>query len=483
MTAQYSLSLPRNTFVIGEAITLEQTIVNTSSAPLELPDPEQNVNWQPVYTLVGPTPAQRRTIDLRSLVYGSQATPPAPASAALMTLDPGQSWIGGASVERLFKLHEAGSYELHAELTWGALALRTAPVTFTVRASDARATAIGMMTADASREFILLYADGGQIYRQPIFEQRPDLGEAKLHAAVPLAQVSGSLDQLLSPTSIHNRGIDDWTVWRSGDAAFAQSLAEAAPQTLPLGGAELVAPPWVDAEGALWVAALRPHSGDLEIARFERQLGPKSPPAAWVAKLKLGWTPQQATLALTRGDTPGASRLVLARQLQQHIVLETIAFHPPSTLQTGARQQLPDLALPTESRLAAQIDAGGNLHVWAIALHEGKIDAPVLIRAIFPADSQQAVGVDAVPLSVRRPLQSAQVAGFIDGSHTRFSAVLRLVDDTMVYVRPDATVAALRHAPAAGSVMELLVTSENSFLVWFQDGRFVVESLDALADG
>lgn len=92
----------------------------------------------------------------------------------------------------------------------------------------------------------------------------------------------------------------------------------------------------------------------------------------------------------------------------------------PSTLHMGARQQLSDLTLPTDSQLAAQVDADGRLHVWTIALREGKVDAPMLIRAIFPADSQQEVGVDAVPLSVRRPLQSAQVAGFIDSSHIRF---------------------------------------------------------------
>lgn len=480
MTVQYTIHLPRPAYVTGEAIVLEQTIHNGGSQPLELPDPEQNANWQPVYTLAGPQPTIVRQRDLRTAVYGPSKSPPAPSDAVLLTLAPGQTWTGSTLVDALFEPDAAGDYAVTAELTWGGTTIQSNTAQFTLRPAASDHVAIGVPLAGRGEEFYLLHSDGPTIYRRTIANVRPDLGEASLGPAAAVGTSPAPVERLDSPTSTRLRGMDEWWLWQGGDTLFLQSIAEPTPQTLTVGGAALIHPAWITEGEVVWAALLDPAGPTLQVVRAERKLGPKSRPPAQVAASAWPGVPTLATVAVSRDGLAGGARIVTAWREGSQLRLALADVRPTPSLQLVREHRLDDLDLHPGSAPSAAMDRAGNVHLWVVALAHGDLDRPVLLHVQFPPRPSDAVGVRVTAIPVAHPIERAVTRAFVSDDAHRLSALVRQTDGALLYVRPDLTATPVPAPPAPDRIAELLVTGDNSYLLTSDDGRFAITSLDEI---
>jgi hypothetical protein len=70
------LALPQNHFLMKELMALRVVIRNDGASTVDLPNPEDHRNTQPIYTVTGPSFPQGRHFSLRELVMHDPTPPP-----------------------------------------------------------------------------------------------------------------------------------------------------------------------------------------------------------------------------------------------------------------------------------------------------------------------------------------------------------------------------------------------------------------------
>lgn len=213
----------RFTYVVGEDIDIGIEIQNRGTSTAQVPDPETNLNWQPVYELRGPRPSDVVDFDLRSVVRGKAAKPLQPSDAALIAIEPGTTHSASLSLGRLVPLGQPGSYTLSARLDWDGIKVLGSPAAFSLEPLVPRAFDVGLAwQQDGTPEIYAAWlheARGKTVLFQGGFgEDRPDLGEVGRRSVARVSEPAAGVSQVFVPWAAHSR-LDDligWVLWREG---------------------------------------------------------------------------------------------------------------------------------------------------------------------------------------------------------------------------------------------------------------------------
>lgn len=223
MSVVFRLTAPRAAFVAGEDILLGLSLENRGGAPLAVPDPEANANWQPSYALKGPGPGDVRAFDLHAVVRRRKAGVPSDDQAVLLMLAPGATWQGSLPLTDLVPLPRPGAYTLSARLSWGGIDVVADPVAFTVEPLRVTGASVGLgRDAAGTPEIFAAWmhdtGGGAAIFQGQFVEQRPDLGETVRRGVVRLCEPPAGARDVTSPAADHSRFEDlfGWVAWREG---------------------------------------------------------------------------------------------------------------------------------------------------------------------------------------------------------------------------------------------------------------------------
>src|SRR5215472_9290459 len=90
LPVEIRIELAQERFVIKESMVARIMIRNTGSSPIEVPNPENNRNTQPVYTISGPSYPKGYSFHFHGS-SGDQNAAPQVEQSSLVKLDPGQT--------------------------------------------------------------------------------------------------------------------------------------------------------------------------------------------------------------------------------------------------------------------------------------------------------------------------------------------------------------------------------------------------------
>jgi hypothetical protein len=222
MTIVYSATASRTTYILGEDIRLDLSIENHGTAPVTVPDPEANINWQPAHTLLGPG-GHAASFDLHRVVRGEPQVLLTLADAALITIAPGAAWTGSLALSDLVPVAQPGAYSFCSRLTWGQIDVQAPAAAFVVEPLRVVSANVGLALPPTSAPEIFatwLHEHDGKaaIFQAQFFEKRPDLGETVRRGVIRLAEPPIGAADVLSPSAGHSR-FDDlfgWIAWREG---------------------------------------------------------------------------------------------------------------------------------------------------------------------------------------------------------------------------------------------------------------------------
>ena len=143
-TVQINLKFANNSYVVGEDIGMTVTVTNRTSGDVELPDPFHRDNWQPTYTLTGPSHPEGHTFSFRSVALQDTQPDPKGVDAILVKLSPGQSVEEEIPLRSWAPLSDPGEYEIVAKLNWKGLTAQSAPARFRLEKSQVESASVGV---------------------------------------------------------------------------------------------------------------------------------------------------------------------------------------------------------------------------------------------------------------------------------------------------------------------------------------------------
>ena len=314
---ELKLALAKSDFTLSEDREMTVTVTNRTSATVEIPDPFHSDNWQPVYTITGPSYPQGYSFSFRSVALNDKRPEPKGVSAVTVKIAPGQKLEKDVPIAEWAPIRDAGEYQIVARLHWKDLAAESAPVRFRVGAQRALVPSVGVDVAQENTagewvEWFIPNAAGRQLYTGLFERPHVDMHGYRPFSISPLTQAGPDATDLLSPWTNYNRmsELAKWRAWREGSAIVAFALGQGASQRLDLGAVPrmLVRPALMTSKGELDVFATA-SDGALLLARFSNFRGDSSS-AHVLWRSPAPHSPIAARAALS-SETLGSQRRVL----------------------------------------------------------------------------------------------------------------------------------------------------------------------------
>jgi hypothetical protein len=435
------LHVSRESFLLGETVSIELTLTNTGTAPVEVPKLRSTLNTQPVYRLTGPGFPEGV-----SFTYREVKLPPEEREGSFETpetrmLQPGDFLETGFKLNEWKALERAGRYTLSARIDSGGWAAAAPPVTFVMERSNFREASIGVDLLSSStrtlRAVWTCQADTRQVIGETfIYEKRPDLGMLRVTGTRIIHQVGPQASEPFCPWTNYNRadGLGGWHGWREGSRLFALAMEEENPQSFDLGSdkVRLIRPALMLRNREMDLFYLSPDRRTLGMIRFHTpgKGAAKPPEAAWTLELP---EPAISARAAMGRESAGSPRVVTL--LSQHGT--QIAVRLVRIEDTRARLSAPvrveDAHALPDCEPGLVVGADGTVHAAAVFTRDPGHKEPAMLEVLFPASASSEVGVRVSLLGeVESPLASSSVAyPATEGGDDVAHVISRLADGTL----------------------------------------------------
>jgi hypothetical protein len=371
------LGLQKDHFTAAESILLHVELRNGTGAPAAVPNPLDNANWQPEYTLSGPQYPEGFRFSARSAVAGPSAAPVEGAELELMTLAPGAVAEADLFLDKMARLHEPGVYQLRARLEWKGMVAESEPVSFRLEGLRVDGGSIGVDAGAAAGDQLWLAwlnrGGGAPSLQAGTFR----LGgiSANAYTAGPVAdlgRVGADAADALSPWANFDRmeRLLVWRAWREGAAILARQGAGGEPRRIdagaPLRG--LVRPALMTDAGALDVFALAEGSPALLLARFEKQGGAR---VLWETALPA--MPMGARCAMGPARAGETRSVVLTAAQRDSILVAHVAAGDGSRAGEPQALRIPNAAPLGECDPGVHVDGEGRTHASLLLMRDGRL--------------------------------------------------------------------------------------------------------------
>jgi hypothetical protein len=337
-------------YLFREAMTARILLRNDGATAIEVPDPEDNRNTQPVYTVTGPSYPKGHAFHFHAAAQEEGAPIPGTGGAKL-TLGAGETHEATLPLAEFVKFSRPGAHTLTVSLAVAGRTVTSAPVPFTVEPAVFKAMSIaaddGQQTSRPIRVVCLVGNGERNLYNAVFAEQDRDSGVVTLDALVRVGAAEPRATVAVAAWANHDRlGLmHDRFGWRSGATLGIESVGDAGSHprlALPDATMTLVRPALLAESGALDVPALGGAGGTtLFLSRF-----PVASPAGAGGEPKLAWT-------LPLAAAPSAARAAIAPRTahETRAVLLVGPPVPPSSSSPAAQltlvQWTPDAARPS----------------------------------------------------------------------------------------------------------------------------------------
>ncbi len=200
------MSLEGDRFLARESILLRVGLENTSTAMLEIPDPEDVRNPQFSYTITGPAYPL-------GLTFQPRISLPNPNAPATLKMGPGEKLEAQLPLNLMFRFSEAGTYTLTAHYEWSGQREDFGPISFAIETGTLKSARImaddGLQSAARVR-VLGLAGDPPRLYQFFFQEARP--AETHMIEMIRAATAAPNAGQALAP----------WTNFDRSELLFAR---------------------------------------------------------------------------------------------------------------------------------------------------------------------------------------------------------------------------------------------------------------------
>lgn len=341
------LELSKDRFGARESMHGTVTIVNDGDRPIEVPDPEANSNWQPVYTIEGPSFPDGHTFSMRSAVLKDPTPSPIDVDPMTVSIGPGETYAAVLPFDNLVELTEPGEYFLTATMAWDGRTARSQTVAFRIERPSIRSCRLLASPELQDPTEILAFClqgegDGTEIQIASFFHD-PQTDRIVQQSLSRFAPAEGKAEAVIAPwTNFTGIGTPSPRAgFQSGDTLTVIDFGEAAGQSVTLPFTPWVVHPGLTPlDAALDLFVLDADSRELGLVRFPSTIGETI--------LRIGEPPP----AVAGSDEPS---LLWRHPLPGGVVTARAALSP----QQGGDRRLALLALSTEDGMEVILaDAG-----------------------------------------------------------------------------------------------------------------------------
>ena len=218
------LALPQNHFLMKELMALQVVVRNDGASTVDLPNPEDNRNIQPIYTVTGPSFPQGCNFSLRERVMHDSNPAKVVENGMMLSLPAGAVHEVSLPLETLLDFTKPGRHALSAAITVAGQQVRSNRVEFDIErpAIESMQSVLddGSQTTHPIPVLCLHRGASGPVLYQAIFsEDRPDLGETSLLGLVRQGPADTSAQGVVATLANHSRmaRVHSRFGWRSGD--------------------------------------------------------------------------------------------------------------------------------------------------------------------------------------------------------------------------------------------------------------------------
>jgi hypothetical protein len=387
------MHVPRDRFLLGENVSVDLTLTNTGTAPVEVPKLQSTLNSQPVYRLAGPGFAAGVSFTYRDAKLPAAERAGGPVTPETRTLQPGEFLEDGFNLNEWKPLERAGRYTLSARIDWSGWAAASQPVTFEMENSDFQQAGLGVdLFGSSTRTLRVVWtsgADGRHVIGESfLYEKRPDLGEVRVTGTRIIHQTGPQAAEPFCPWTNYDRadGAGGWHGWREGPRLLAIAMGAEEPQSFDLGSekVKLIRPALMLRNGEMDVFYLSADRRALGMIRFHTPGGgPAKPPEeAW--KLALPEPAVSGRAALGR-ESDGSRRVVTLVSQHGTQIAVRLARVQDSRAELGDAVLIEDAHALPESEPGAVIAADGTIHVAAAFARDPGHKEAAMLEARFLA--------------------------------------------------------------------------------------------------
>jgi hypothetical protein len=297
LPVEIRIELAQERFVTKESIVVRILIRNTGSTPIDVPNPENNGNTQPVYTISGPSYPKGYSFHFRGIASGNPNASPQIGKGSLVRLGPSQTHEAALPLEQLVRFPQPGPHTITASLEVNGAKVMSPPVGFIIEPTVIRSMQPliddGAQNTNPIRVLCLVgNAPGLRLYQAIVREERPDLGETSLAKLVSVAAADPHTTAVFGPWTNHNRldSLLNRFGWQAGAVLGVEGIAGGASLkfTFPTQPFRLIRPAVMPESGEVDVFALAGDGKTLDLVRF--------PIARAGAEAKLQWSLQLAAV-------------------------------------------------------------------------------------------------------------------------------------------------------------------------------------------
>lgn len=388
---QLDLLLPKDRFLIGETISLLVTLTNTDAQPIQIPDPFHSDNWQPTYTITGPSYPEGYTFSFRSVAVKDPRPNPDDVKPILTTFQPKETVESDVPLHEWAPMIQPGQYTLIANHSWNNVSSAAKPIQFQLQASSPKSISVGIDVGEIGTGYWVDWFEEATgptpvytaLFQEPVVDQRG----FEPFSIDPLPNAGPEATDLLTPWTNYSRqnSFTKWRAWRQKSTLFAMSYGDDSAQKLPLPiqPCQFIRPSLQVSSGELDIFMLNPEGNELLLARFSRTVDP-------------------AILWRTALPVPaGAGRCILSPALignDRHISLiseddNSVLIHhanlagasSPSTFQSHS---IPGSSALPNSEPAIRVDPDGTTHIALLLLSNRAQRLLALAQVTFDKDGQ-----------------------------------------------------------------------------------------------
>lgn len=444
-TVQINLKFANNSYVAGEDIGMTVTVTNRTPGAVEIPDPFHRDNWQPTYTLTGPSYPKGHTFSFRSVALQDTQPEPEGVDAVLVKLGPGQSLEQEIPLRSWAPLGEVGEYEIVAKLNWKGLALQSAPARFRLEKSQVESASVGV-DAEAPGtpgewvEWFHKEPAGQRLYAALFRRPHTDVHGYEAFGVQAIFTAGAQATDLLSPWTNYNRQAElaKWRAWREGSALLGLVTGLPTPQRLELGAAPqaIVRPALMSRTGELDIFFITAGKPELALARFpEPKWEGAQTPARVVWRLPIPDKPVAARCAIAPESAASQRRVLIVAQEQGAVAVHFMNAADGSSAGHWETARIPNTTAMPGAEPGLRVAEDGVSHAAILLETDPAARQFAIADLAFGRDGRLTGSVEVKRLGQLEAAPKAAAAAYVvtQGSQIRRDWVVLLENGKLVH--------------------------------------------------
>jgi hypothetical protein len=478
-TVQIDLKFASRSYLAGENIGMTVTVTNRTPNPIEIPDPFHRDNWQPTYTLTGPSYPNGHTFSFRSVALKDTQPEPEGVDPVLVTLGPGQSLEEEIPLQSWLPLSELGEYEMTAQLRWKGLAAQSAPVRFRLERSQVESASAGVdaEAPGAAGEWVEWFHKepaGQRLYAALFKRPHTDVHGYEAFGVQAIFTAGSQATDLLSPWANYNRMAElaKWRAWREGSVLVGLVTGFPAAQRLELGGVpeSIVRPALMSRSGELDIFFVTAGKPELGLARFPAPKWEGSQtPARVLWRTPVPGKPAAARCAIAPESAGSQRRLLLVTQDQGSVAVWFMNAADGASAGSWVTARIPNAVAMPGAEPGLRVAEDGVSHAAILLLTDPAARRFAIADMTFGRDGKLRGDVAVKPLGQLEASPKAAAAAYTvtQGSAIRRDWVVLLENGKVVHSGSEGEARSLTGTPVLP--LQLIPLSAGTYLLTLDD--------------